>query len=128
MSGGKDSCGLSYASRSDDGHEPACKQFFADRADIFIPAHHSGEWRRQWICGLNSGNRPRQFLHRTPHYWGDKTISAAGHIREETRTIAVKRFTQRRNMDAKTDVFDKNVWPYLRDQLFLANDFARSVS
>jgi hypothetical protein len=31
-------------------------------------------------------------------------------------------------MNAKTDVFDKNVRPNLRDQLLLANDFARSVS
>jgi hypothetical protein len=77
---------------------------------------------------MQAQNRPRQFLHRAPHYWGDKTITAAGHIREATRTIAVKRFTQRRNMNAKTDVLDKNAWPNLRDQLPLANDFAWSVS
>jgi len=35
---------------------------------------------------------------------------------------------QRRNMDAKTDVIDKDAWPNLRYQLLLANDFAKSFS
>src|SRR5260221_11192893 len=111
MSGGKDGRGLSNASRSDDGHEPARKHFFANRADIFNPADHSGEWRRQWICGLSSGERSGQFPHRTPLYWREKTKTAAGHSRRGTRTIAVKRFTRGRKMDTTTDILAKKSRP-----------------